>query len=56
MVVICCMNLVTILLALALLSREVTLAGVITTLGRDLGLVYRWALDNLVSLWQSLVS
>ncbi len=56
MVVIFCMNLVTILLALALLSREVTLAGVITTLGRDLGLVYRWALDNLVSLWQSLVS
>jgi hypothetical protein len=56
MTVIFCMNLATILLAVAVLSRAVSLGTVITAIGRDLALAYGWTLDKLSWLWQSLAS
>lgn len=54
MVVIFCMNLLTILLTITLLSPQVSFAGMLSTVGQDLGLVYGWTLDKLGALWHRL--
>jgi len=50
-VVIYCMNLLTMALTVAALSRSVTFAALVQSLAADLVTVYGWTLDKLAVLW-----